>query len=50
MGVRTARPGLFFLSDPLASPPRLGYQIHLLALIRAVGPLVPTSGYCWTAS
>ena len=46
----TPRPGLFFLSDQLESPPRLGYQIHLLALIRAVGPLVPTRGFCWMAA
>jgi glycosyltransferase involved in cell wall biosynthesis len=45
--VSTAVPGLFFLSDQLESPPRLGYQIHLLALIRAVGPLVRTRGFCW---
>ncbi len=45
-----SRPGLFFLSDQLESPPRLGYQIHLLALIRAVGPLVPTRGFCWMAA
>jgi len=41
------RPGLFFLSDQLESPPRLGFQVHLLGLIRAVSPLVPTHGFCW---
>ena len=46
----TARPGLFFLSDQLESPPLLGYQIHVLALIRAVSPLVPTRGFCWMAA
>jgi glycosyltransferase involved in cell wall biosynthesis len=49
MGVSAARPGLFFLSDQLESPPQLGYQIHVLALIRAVSPLVPTRGFCWMA-
>ena len=44
------RPGLFFLSDKLESPPQLGNQIHLLALIRAVSPLVPTRGFCWMAA
>jgi glycosyltransferase involved in cell wall biosynthesis len=48
--VSAVRPGLFFLSDQLESPPRLGYQIHLLALIRAVGTFVPTRGFCWTAA
>jgi glycosyltransferase involved in cell wall biosynthesis len=49
MGVSAPRPGLFFLSDQLASPPRLGYQIHLLSLIHATSPLVPTRGFCWMA-
>jgi glycosyltransferase involved in cell wall biosynthesis len=48
--VSTARPGLFFLSDQLESPPLLGYQIHVLALIRAASPLVPTRGFCWMAA
>ena len=50
MGVSGARPGLFFLSDQLAWPPMLGYQIHLLSLIRATSPLVPTRGFCWMAA
>ena len=50
MDMSALRPGLFFLSDQLASPPRLGYQIHLLALIRAIGPLMPTCGFCWMAA
>lgn len=50
MGVKTGRPGLFFLSDQLAHPPKLGYQIHLLSLIRATSPLVPTRGFCWMAA
>jgi glycosyltransferase involved in cell wall biosynthesis len=50
MGMKPGGPGLFFLSDQLASPPRLGYQVHLLELIRSIGPLVPTSGFCWMAS
>ena len=40
-----ARPGLFFLSDKLESPTQLGNQIHVLALIRAASPLVPTRGF-----
>ena len=50
MRLSAARPGLFLLSDQLESPPQLGYHIHLLSLIRAVGPLVPTRGLCWMAS
>ena len=42
-----ARPGLFFLSDQLESPPSLGYHVHLLALIRAGGAFVPTRGFAW---
>lgn len=44
------RPGLFFLSDQLKLPPRDGYHVHVLALIRAVSPLVPTRGFCWMAA
>jgi glycosyltransferase involved in cell wall biosynthesis len=47
MAVNAGRPGLFFLSDQLASPPKLGYQIPLLELIRAASRLVPTRGFCW---
>ena len=46
----SARPaGLFLLADQLESPPRLGYQIHLLALLRAAGAHVPARGLCWAA-
>lgn len=41
--------GLFVLSDKLESPPRLGLQVHLLALIRAAGAHVPTRGFAWAA-
>ena len=49
MGLSRGQAGLFFLSDQLVSPPRLGYQIHVLELIRAVSRLVPTRGFCWMA-
>jgi len=45
-----ARPGVFFLSDKLESPPREGYHIHMLALARSLAPLVPTRAICWTAA
>ena len=45
-----SRPGVFFLSDQLESPPQLGFQIHLLELIRAVAARVPTRGFCWTSA
>ena len=44
-----ARRGLFVLSDKLEWPPRLGYHVHLLALMRAAGPHVPTRGFCWAS-
>jgi glycosyltransferase involved in cell wall biosynthesis len=47
--VSAARPSLYFLSDQLESPPQLGYQIHVLALIRAAGAFVPARGFCWMA-
>jgi glycosyltransferase involved in cell wall biosynthesis len=48
--VSAARPSLYFLSDQLESPPQLGYQIHVLALIRAAGAFVPARGFCWTTA
>jgi glycosyltransferase involved in cell wall biosynthesis len=40
-------PGLYFLSDKLEWPPRIGLQIHLLALTRAASPHVRTRGFAW---
>ena len=45
-----SRPGVFFLSDQLESPPQLGFQVHLLELIRAVAARVPTRGFCWMSA
>ena len=42
------RPGVYLLSDKLESPPREGNHVHVLALARALAPLVPTRVFCWT--
>jgi glycosyltransferase involved in cell wall biosynthesis len=42
-----ARPGVFFLSDKLESPPREGNHVHVLALARSLAPLVPTRVFGW---
>ncbi len=43
-------PRLTILSDLLAWPPREGFQIHLMGLVRAARRFVPARALCWTAA
>jgi len=45
-----AGPSLFFLSDQLETPPRLGYQIHVLSLAAAAAPHIRTRALCWAGA